>query len=215
MTRASSTAAENESEILEIIHGYLETNKIMDVDKVISHVNRVLAHQGSSYSRRGIERVVDGFINKMLLVEGSRLTRSTLLKNPKRKLIFNYLRDNPGAYHYQIVKDLVIPSHIVIWHVDALKKFGCIKETSFQNHVLFYLTIQTPLDAIRGYLSRNEKAIRIVQGIQEAGDACTKNQLATRLKMHPGTVKKYLNDLVKVSLVKRTSAHRKTLYTLP
>lgn len=140
-------------------------------------------------------------------MEGSRLIHSDILKNPKRRIIYEYICANPGVYHYLIMKTLNMPNHITIWHLDALSKFGFIKSHEIDRHLIYYDQTKSADQAVLNYLKRNEKSQKIMEYIQ-SHSGCSKFQIVNDLKMHPNTVRKYIDELMKTGMIIRKNTNK-------
>jgi predicted transcriptional regulator len=112
-----------------------------------------------------------------------------------------FICQNPGVYHYQIVKELGHANHIINWHIQALLQFNFIKELRIDNHQLYYESNYAEDQVINEYYIRNEKSNQILEYLKKQPDGCSKTQLTKQLKMHPLTIKKYTDELVKNSFI--------------
>ena len=71
----------------------------------------------------GIEEILRSLVKKNMVVEGSKLSLDDILRNQKRKLIYEFLLANPGIYFNRIIRELKFSNHVVVWHLKILLKF--------------------------------------------------------------------------------------------
>ena len=76
-------------------------------------------------------------------MEGSKYTRESILLNPKRKNIYNFIQANLGA-HFSLIRKEVLSegdnagsTGQLIWHLELLLKFKFIKKIKLGNFTLF------------------------------------------------------------------------------
>ncbi len=117
----------------------------------------------------------------------------TSLEN--RRLVFNYISDNPGNHLRKISRDLNINLSTLRYHLDYLEKkelISCNKE----NNLKIYFA--------HGKLNPREKTLTpllqqkrfrdiILVAIESPGS--TSSQIADKLSMNPSTASKYINIL--------------------
>lgn len=203
---------EHEKEIFQIIESYLSLNKIIEIDKIIPYITSILAKRGSLLNQNGIENIVKRFIEKKIIFEGSRLIQSKVLENEKRKKIYEYIKENPGIYHYQILKNVNVPSHIVIWHLDVLLKFDYIRKIQIENHLIYFTSQLSEHDALLEYFLKNQKSKIILDYLDENKEGSTQTQLVNIIKMHPQTVKKYLKLLHQHHMISKKKVKGKIIF---
>jgi predicted transcriptional regulator len=125
--------------------------KVIQIAKEIADQNKPLtaeilynkAKKRLELSRKGLLKVIQYLFNKKILVEGSRYTRDTILLNPYRKKIYNFIKNNIGAHFSLIRKEALSgddtkgsPGHL-IWHVEKLLRFKLIKKLKVGKYTLF------------------------------------------------------------------------------
>jgi predicted transcriptional regulator len=163
---------------------------------------------------RGIEEVLKILVNKNLIVEGSKLTKNDILKNVKRKKIFDFIVKNPGTYFNKIVSRLEMSNHVVIWHLSMLLKFKYIKTENLDNHEI-YFEFDFNLKNIKfNYFTSKDKSRLIINYLKNNDIGITKTKISTDLKIHINTAIKYLDFLEDFNVVTRKHLSKKTLYFL-
>ncbi|MCK5561421.1 MAG: winged helix-turn-helix transcriptional regulator, partial [Thermoplasmata archaeon] len=61
------------------------------------------------------------------LIMYSNINRRNLLKNAIRKVIFEFIKENPGKHYRAILNDLDLPMGVLSYHLDRLEKGQYIK----------------------------------------------------------------------------------------
>lgn len=192
---------EHEREIYPFIQNYLSTNKMLEIDRLISYLRIIVANKDVNLNYVGIKQTVQNLIEKKIILEGTRLTKEQILNNGNRKDVFTFICSNPGVYHFQIAKHLNLANHIVNWHLDALLNFDFIKEVKIDNHQIYYDSNISPDHAIIQYYFRSEKVNQILSYLRNKPEGVSKTKIAKDMNMHPLTVKKYVDDLLKYNLL--------------
>jgi len=198
---------EIEKSVYPYIQDFLSSNRLLEVSRLTSYLKVVFANTKKvNLNKEGISHTIENLMDKKVIFEGTRLTRDEILINAKRNAIYTYICENPGVYHYQIVKELGLANHIINWHIQALLQFDFIKELRIDNHQLYYDSNYAEDRVINNYYSRNEKSNQILDYLKKQPEGCSKTQLAKELGMHPLTIKKYTDELVKNAfIVKKNS----------
>ena len=211
-TRVREQNYENDVYI-EIVN-YLNSNRTLKLDEIIPYLNARFSRSSIPLNREGITKIVKSFVQRNIIVEGSKLTREEILLNFKRSKIYDYIVKNPGVYYYNIMKTLNISSHVVIWHLNILQEFNYIGKTTIDNHDIYY-EINVDLDIVKiQYYLKNEKCKQIVDHLKSKHLGDTKTSMARDLNMHPNTIKKYINILEDLEILLKTKASNTTIYLL-
>ena len=200
--------------IFDLVKEYLASNHLVERNRLESFLKMFSGREDINLNIQGIRYAIQSLINKNYIVEGSRLTKDEILQNEKRRMIFEYILNNPAAYHYLIMRELNIPNHIVIWHLNVLLDFNFIKQIRIKNHKVYSAPDISPYEVKVRYFSRNEKSREIIKYLTNISKGCTRNELCQELGMHYKTVKKYLFELEEISMVKKNRIGNKTIYTL-
>lgn len=201
-----------EQDIYEIIIDYLNKNRVFELYMVIPYVSSRLSRNEIDLSRQGIAKILQNFLNKNMVVEGSRLTREEILNNEKRKRINQFIRRNPGVYFYRIVKELNIANHVVVWHLNMLEDFSFISKTAIGKKDIYFEAGLNVKDVKKAYYRNHEKTRAILEFLDSNEDGISKTQLSKRLEMHPNTIKKYIKALYDLGLIQRKKMSNKTLW---
>mgnify|MGYP006294758259 CR=1 FL=1 len=208
----SSKSVLDQSRAYNLIVEYLKDKRELKLDSVVPYLKNKLRTSHLDINNEIIINILRSLIQQKLIVEGSRLVRYDVLNNSKRREIYRFIVNNPGVYHYEIIKELDISSHAVIWHLRVLKNFKLIKETSIDNHDLYFEKALSLYEVRKKYLMRREKSQEIISALNEVSDGMTKTALSRTLNMHLNTVKKYLKALQEIEILERKKMGNKTLY---
>jgi predicted transcriptional regulator len=132
----------NVQKVIEIAEELTEANKILNIENLYS-----LAKRRLKIPRKGLLKIIQYLLNKKILVEGSKYTKETVLDNEYRRIIYNYIDQNPGTYFSQLKRDLLsgsseaeASSGQLIWHLEMLLKFKYIKKLKVKNYSIFLPT---------------------------------------------------------------------------
>ncbi|MHA2037027.1 MAG: hypothetical protein ACW98X_11365 [Promethearchaeota archaeon] len=205
---------EQEKIVLSVVQEYLNKNRYFNMNEILPFIHARFKMASININLRGIEEVLKSLLNKSLLVEGSKLTRNDILKNVKRKKIYDFIEKNPGTYFNRIVKSLEMSNHVVIWHLSMLLKFNYIKTEEIDNHEI-YFEFEFNLKTIKfTYYTSKEKSRQIIDYLKNNDIGITKTKISSDLKIHINTTIKYLDFLEDFNVVTRKNLSNKTLYFL-
>ena len=210
----SSKSVPDETKVYNIIVDYLKDKRELRLDSVIPHLKNKLRNSHFDINNEIIINVLRSLIQQKLIVEGSRLVRYDLLNIPKRREIYRFIVNNPGVYHYEIIKQLDISSNAVIWHLKVLKIFKLIKEIDVDNHDIYCDKGVSFSKVKKNYFLRREKSQKIISTLNNERDGMTKTALSRTLNMHFNTVEKYLKALQEIGVIIKEKMGNKTLYSI-
>jgi len=212
--RMAIELVKEEREILEIVHEYLDKNRQFTFEEIIPFINSRIRLSSVNISYEGVRRILKSLTQKKIIVEGSKLTKSDVLNNKKRKDIYQYINKNPGTYFNRIVHELNLSNHIVVWHLNMLLKFDFISKETFENHDIYFDVSEEFENVKEKYFSRKEKSKKIINFMKNDNIGVTKTTLSHELKMHINTLSKYLNLLEKFDVIVKKKIDNKNLYFL-
>ncbi len=202
-----------ERKIFEVIQEFLNSNRVFSREKAALYIKSRYKINGN-LNYNGIKVVVDSLIKKNIIVEGSKLTRKSVLLNSNRNQIFNLIKQNPGVYKNIISKKLKITPYVVNWHLSMLKKFHLIREQNFGNQVSYFLFSMSSKNDIIFHTIFKDKCMRIIEFLKKNEKGCTKYQIIKALPMHYNTITKYLNKLEGFNLLIRRKCVNKDIILL-
>jgi len=210
----SLSLIEYETFVLHAVQEYMGKNRVFEIDKIIPYIISKCAKTESNLNNLGIRDILNSFLGKKLIVENSKLMRETILENPNRISIFNYIIDNPGVHFMKLARNLDISNFLLRWHLDMLIKFNLIKNMKIGNFEIFFDIKISQEDAILFHVISKEKCSKIIKYFREGCDFCTKHHLAKTLGMHPNTIAKYINQLDEFGLIYKRKSNGSILYSI-
>ncbi|MHA1147925.1 MAG: winged helix-turn-helix transcriptional regulator [Promethearchaeota archaeon] len=205
---------EEESIVYSIIQDYVKSKKPVEINKIIPYISTITSKRSLNLNNKGIKQIIKQLIKKKLIVEGSRLTKDELMDNDRRRIIYEYICENPAVYPHQIISKLEIPNHIVVWHLNVLLDFNLIKKLRVDNHDTFYESSLSPYEAKISYYIRHKKCKKIINHLRTNNEGISKTQMSKELGIHPSTIRKYINKLELIQLVYKKHRSNKILYYL-
>ena len=105
---------EQEKLVLNVVQEYLNKNRYFNMNEIIPFIISRFRNASININISGIEDILRSLVKKNLIVEGSKLSINDVLKNQKRKNIYEYIQENPGIYFNRIVKELNMSNHVVV-----------------------------------------------------------------------------------------------------
>jgi predicted transcriptional regulator len=112
-----------------------------------------------------------------------------------RRLIFNYILNNPGSHLRQISRDLDINLSTLRYHLDYLEKKKTITSQKDKNLKIYFASGTLNADEkILVPLLRQKRFRDIILVIIDSPGA-TSSQIGTTLSMDPSSASKYINLL--------------------
>jgi len=205
---------EYEDIVLSYIIEYLNKNRYIEIKKVIPYIKSRITKMDLNLNEEGICRVLKSLFEQKLIAEGSKLTKEKVLKRPPlRKMIYTFIKENPGVYYSKILKKFNIGRQSATWHLEMLMKFNIINEIKIENNLVYHeSSLDTKKVELSFYLSK-KKVNKIIEYFNDDNnDGITKSELSTNLNMHVNTITKYLKKLVEFNLVEKKKVSNKYLY---
>lgn len=203
---------EHEKLVLQIVYEFLNKNREFNIQKVIPFIHSRIRHTSINLNYQGIYEVLNSLLKKKILVEGSKLSRNDILKNKTRKLIYNFIQENPGTHFSKITKELNLSNHVVVWHLSMLLKFKFIKKNSIDNNEVFFDIDMNQLDVELIYYKNHEKSREIITYLKENNIGVSKTRIAEDLHIHINTLSKYLIMLENLRIIYREKIDKNYLY---
>jgi len=206
--------AEEEELVLNIVQEYLNKNRQFMFEEIMPFLNSRIRLSSANISKEGVRKILISLTNKKLIVEGSKLFKSEILENQKRKNIYEFIAKNPGTYFNRILHELNFSNHIVVWHLSMLLKFDFIRKEKLENHEIYFGAKKEFQEVILTYFKSKEKSKKILNYIKDNNIGITKTHLSQKLDMHINTVEKYLSLLIKYKMLVKKRIDNKNLFFL-
>lgn len=206
--------ANNEQVVLETINEYLDKNRYFSLNDILPFISSRFAKSGINVNIDGIKTILKSLIEKNIIVEGSKLTKTDILLNSNRNKIYNYIYKNPGVHFNKIVSTLNLNIPVVEWHLNMLIKFMFITKEKIDNlDTYFDINIKSE-DRMLIYLISSNKYKQIIEYIKENQEGISKHQISEQLNMHSTTVNKYTDRLLEYGILTKKALPNKTLFFL-
>jgi len=199
-----SNLARDEEIVYNIVKEYTKRKPVVEVIDLINYVNYRL-RLNPEFNKNKIERIIKQMIRENIILIGTKLVKEDILTLPARKQINGYIHDNPGTNINEIKEQLHIGSNQVIWHLKYLDKFKFIRIRDIENQkVLFPANLDAGDDTFFFFL-RNKKVKAIIDLLENSPEPLRPTQIADLLSIHFNTIKKYLQILVQLNLLKKVN----------
>ena len=150
--------------VLEIAKELIEQNKTLNTELLYNTAKKKLG-----IPRRGLLTIIQTLLNRKILVEGSKYTKTTVLDNRFRRMLYEFIKSNLGTHFSHIKTHLdfskerkdVSPGRL-IWHLEMLLKFNLIKKVKIKNYTLFLPTEVSEDEGIVHFILRDEINFKII-----------------------------------------------------
>ncbi|TFF86311.1 MAG: hypothetical protein EU551_01815, partial [Promethearchaeota archaeon] len=189
------TLTEDQTIVYDIIKRYLKKNPNFTIYELFLHINR-----NCELPKKQIFSIINKFISKKIIVEGSKLTKESVLsRNDTRNDIYNYIIKRPGLNFSQIIKNFNLGPHAGRWHIEMLKKFGFIRETKFMIYNLYYDRDFPEEKEIITFLLRNENVFNVFLVLMD--NILRASEIAKLVDKPQSTVQYHLTRMVDNHLI--------------
>ncbi|MHC1591806.1 MAG: hypothetical protein ACXQS8_06955 [Candidatus Helarchaeales archaeon] len=135
------------------------------------------------------------------IVPGSRLTRVNLLENPIRKKIYEYINQYPGIHVRALQNQFNLGSYAISWHLHVLVKFGLLKERTFSNKRVYFVSDFSG-DEEKTFVLRTDITNKIYQCLLKYGEMRLM-ELEQALGIKYNVIQYHLKRLKDVDLIER------------
>ena len=183
----------------EIIIG---KNKVLDV-KLLYYLSK----KQLKLPRKGILDIINFLLNEKVLIEGSRLTRNSILSNQYRKRIYDFIINNIGS-NFSLIRDKVhvdnngnigSPGHLA-WHIEILLKFNFIKKIKYKNYTILAPNNLDDNEIIYYFLLRDKLNNEIIRVLIEY-DQIKKSELHNHLNIQREIIYYRMNNLLEHKII--------------
>ena len=209
-----SSQQDSEVVVLGIIKEYLTKKTFFSINDIIDFVsNRVRLNP--DINRNKIELIIKSLIKKQVIIPGTRLMKNNIIENPTRNEIYNFISSRPSNIN-EIMRELKIGSNQALWHLYCLEKFKFVRSRlSFSNSkICFFKFDSNPkLDKFHYYLNK-DLVQDIIDLLRKETKALKITEIATGLKKNHSTVKKYIDILKNLKILKDEKIDGRTGFQL-
>ncbi len=202
---------EDEVKIFDLIEEFLNKNRVFEKEKVLFYIK---SRADNNLNINGINLIIDSLLTKNLIIEGSKLTRRTMLLNINRAKIFEIVKQYPGIYKNKIAKMMNLSQYVVKWHLSKLIAFNFIRERDIKGQICYFDSIIGEENDKLFNIINKEKCKRIIEFLIEHKNGCTKNQISKKLNMHYNTIVKYIKIIDSYNLLNRINLNSREYLTI-
>jgi len=123
-----------------------------------------------------------------------------ILLNDTRRMIYEFVLDNPGTHLREIIRELKISISTATWHLRILEGAGLLRSRKVGNELVYYPVGAERDDLIIVATLNNDKARSIVEYLLNEGNAHAR-KIAKDLDMNVETVRYHLRKLENMNVV--------------
>lgn len=161
-----------------------------------------------------IERAVRDLYRLNYLVEGKILLKQDILENDKRKKIYMYILQSPGAHERELRNEFNLGAYEARVHLDFLTQYKFIRRNDYKNKVV-YFPIDFPEDREKEtLLFRNNTIKMLYERIKELRKVRL-SELADDINTPYTTVQSQLKDLLEEGFISKIEEGNNAYYVLP
>ena len=207
-----SSAVEIQSIVCDLIREYLQKKPFFSIEDIVIFVsNRV--RRNPNINRNRIELIIKDLIRKRILIPGTKLMKNNIIEHPVRNEIYNYIRKIPSNVN-EIMKEMNIGSNQALWHLSCLEKFRFTRSKKIENQrIIFDYDSNQDFDEFYYYLKQD--IVRdLLKLLKKENRSFRITEIASLLKRNYNTVKKYVDILSKMKLIRTEKDKKRVLYEL-
>ncbi len=207
-----STTDNLQAIVCNLIKEYLKKKPFFSIEDIVVFIsNRVRTNP--NLNRNSIELIIKNLIKKRILIPGTKLMKNNIIEHPIRNEIYNYIRKNPSNIN-QIMKAINIGSNQALWHLSCLEKFGFTRSKKIENQrIIFEYESNSDLDELSFYL-KQDIVQNIIALLKKERTSFKITEIASNLKRNYNTIKKYLEILGNLKILKIEKNKKRVLYRL-
>lgn len=204
-----------ETLIYDIIKEYLNKKAFSPDLDLINFINQRLK-SNSDFNRNKIEIIMRSLIKKKIILPGTKLKQEDVLESPLRRKIYRHINRNPGINMSEIISDLNIGNNQTAWHLENLEKFEFIKSEKIGNQKAYFNYCLDPVFLGVFFYLRKNKFNDVINLLKKknAKSGLTPTKISKELKIHYNTIRKYLNILIDLHMIKIIKKKNQKRYLL-
>jgi len=153
-----------------------------------------------------------GFLSLILLAY-IRYDRDYILLNDTRRMIYEFVLDNPGTHLREIIRELKISISTATWHLRVLERAGLLRSKKVGNKLVYYPVGAEKDNLIIVATLNNDKARSIVEYLLNEGNAHAR-KIAKDLDMNVETVRYHLRKLENMNVVLCKEEGNRIVYSI-
>jgi len=155
-------------QVIQIALELTKEHRLINTELLYNRAKREL-----KIPRQGLNSIIQMLLNRKFLVDGSKFTKETILRNKVRYYIYWLVKTNIGA-HFSFLKKNVsqqkeseIGVGHLIWHLEKLLKFNLIKKVKVKNCTMFLPVEINDEEGILYFIMRDNLNRQIVEILLE------------------------------------------------
>jgi len=201
-----------QSIVCNLIKEYLKKKPFFSIEDIVVFIaNRVRSNP--NLNRNSIELIIKNLIKKRVLIPGTKLMKNNVIEHPIRNEIFNFIKKNPSNIN-DIMKAINLGANQLLWHLSVLEKFRFTRSKKIENQrIVFEFDSNPEVDELYFYL-KQEIVGDIIILLRKEKSSFKTAEIASDLKRNYNTVKKYLEILKNLKIVKVEKNKKRVLYRL-
>ena len=166
--------------------------------------------------RQGLNTIIQMLLNRKILINGSRFTKETVLKNKIRYYIYWLVKTNIGV-HFSFLKKKVAQQkksemgvgHL-IWHLEKLIKFNLIKKVKVKNCTIFLPVEISDEEGILYFIMRDNLNRRIIKFLLKH-ESVNKADIYKYLNIKREKMYYRIKNLIKLEIISYIAEDEKNL----
>ncbi|MBN1803166.1 MAG: right-handed parallel beta-helix repeat-containing protein [Candidatus Lokiarchaeota archaeon] len=194
---------------LELIQEHMEKHKKFDPISIVPYLKVRFSRASININSEGIKRILKSLIEKNVLVEGSILSRTDILKNDNRRKIFECVQENPGIHFNKLLKKIKMSGAVIRWHLSVLDKFKFVRPEKIGNRKAYFDNEGSFHSAQIVHIISRGKCKMIIEYLELNSKGCQLTELSRELGIHYNTIKKYISKLEEYGVI---SSKKKSIY---
>ena len=202
---------EDEKVLYNLVKEYAKKKPIIEIKDLVNFLNNRLK-LNLNFNRNKIELILKRFIKNQIILIGKKLVKEDILKTRIRSKINDLIIDCPGININQIMNELNIGANRALWHLKLLSNFKFIRVIKFESQKNFFKFDSDSKSDVLHIILRNEKVKSILDILRNNNEPSRPTALSELLSIHYNTLKKYLNKLLELNLVKKVNGNKKKRY---
>ncbi len=153
-----------------------------------------------NYPEKDIVKSIHKLFREKYLIEGYELTKINLLDSKKRKLIYDYIEQNPGAHIREIQRVFNLGTYDTLRNLGYLEVFGFLRSKRFMNKVTYFLVGTDENQDDKILILRNERTKQILDQINTMEKARL-SDLGKSLNLSHGQIQPHVKKLEEYKLI--------------
>jgi len=196
-----------ERKILTIVDRLIKTNQPVKIKDLFKIAKREL-----KFPSEEIEGAIWKLISKKYIVNGTKLTKATVMENKNRQEMLRLIFNKPSIHIRDIRSTMNMGAYLTAWHLQILEKFGYIRKKSQKNQILvFPFPLKEEYEDVFKVLN-DEKVFEINEFIFER-ESVYLSEIMEKFGLDAKTAQSFLNVLSSVSLISSSEKEGLVSYT--